>query len=76
MVLHRPIESTAFTGHVDYICGGVSAIRGAVNVYRAQGDSPTVLFHCNDDQREVILKATVAEADHLFLNRGEQFGGA
>jgi|SRR5580704_1106217 len=34
------------------------------------------LLHCNDDQREVILKGTVAEADHLFLNRGEQFGGA
>jgi len=56
----------------------VSAICGVVNVYRAweQGLSKPFSFHCDNDQCEVILEASVAEADHLFLNCGKQFGGA
>jgi hypothetical protein len=41
-----------------------------------EGINQTFLFHCDDDQCEVILKATVAEADHIFLNRHNKFGGA
>jgi hypothetical protein len=35
-----------------------------------------VLFHCNNDQGEVILKISVAEADYLFADCSQQFGGA
>jgi hypothetical protein len=34
------------------------------------------LFRCDNDQREVILKSTVAEADHFLPNCGEQLRGA
>jgi hypothetical protein len=34
------------------------------------------LFHCNNDQREVILKISVTETDHLFTDCNQQFGGA
>ena len=34
------------------------------------------LFHCDNDEGEVILKISVAEADGLFADRSQQFGGA
>lgn len=32
-------------------------------------------FYCDNDQCEVIVEVSVAEAGHLFLNCGEQFAG-
>ena len=55
------------------LCWSLSANKGD---YFRVGKSPKpFLFHCDDDQREVILEASVAEGDYLFLNRGKHFGG-
>jgi hypothetical protein len=50
----------------------------AVNVHRVTAERfpRPYLFHCDDDQCEIILKTPVAEADHLFLNCGKHFGSA